>query len=683
MSQGKVYTVCPHDCPSVCALEVERLDDNRIGKVKGSKDLSYTAGVVCGKVARYRERVHHPERLLHPLQRVGPKGSGQFQRITWEQALDRVAQAFLQAEDKYGAQSVWPYFYAGTMGLVMRDGINRLRHAKGYSKMAGTICVGLAHPGWLVGTGAMRGVDAMEMAQSEVIVIWGTNAVSTQVHVMTHALKAVKNGAKLIVVDPYHNKTAQRADLHLPIRPGTDAALACAVMHILFRDGYADRDYLQRYTDYPRELERHLRTKTPQWAARITGLAEASIESFAHLYGSTKKSFLRLGYGMSRSRNGATNVHAASCLPAVTGAWSVEGGGAMFSQSGLAKLDCTLINGLDADTASVRTLDMSRIGDILTGDEDALCGGGPVKAMLIQNTNPITVAPDTGKVREGFQREDLFVCVHEQFMTETAQLADIVLPATMFLEHDDIYKASGHCALQVTKKVINAPGECRSNHEVIIELARRLGARHRGFEMSAWEIIDQTLRSSGYPSAAEVHRNKGLDLTPSFEEAHFLNGFAHGDGKFHFKADWNALGKPGDGMPDFPDHWAVIDEVNAARPYRLVTAPAQNYLNSSFNETPFSQAQEQQPKALIHAQVVEKLGLTQGEVVSIGNDRGVVQLVVEVAHNQHPDTIVVEGLWPNAAFIGGRGINTLTSAEPGYPAGGAAFHDTSVWLRKG
>jgi anaerobic selenocysteine-containing dehydrogenase len=681
MPKNTVYSVCPHDCPSVCALEVEVLENHRIGKVNGSKELPYTDGIVCGKVARYSERIHHPDRLLYPLKRVGPKGSGQFERISWDEALDTVANAFLNAEQQHGAESVWPYFYAGTMGLLMRKGINRLRYSKGYSNMAGTICVALSNAGWLAGAGGFNGVDASEMARSDVIVIWGTNPVSTQVHVMTHALKGVRNGAKLVVIDPYRTKTAQRADMHLALRPGTDGALACALMHVLFRDGHADREYLARYTDAPEELEQHLKSKTPEWAAEITGLSIEQIEQFAKLYGSTRKSYIRMGYGFSRSRNGAVNMHAVSCLPAVTGAWSVEGGGALYSLSPLAKVDMKLIEAPELQQTDIRTLDMSRIGAILTGESDALCGGVPVKAMLIQNTNPVVVAPESAKVKAGFMREDLFVCVHEQFMTETAQMADIVLPATMFLEHDDIYAASGHAVLQVAKTVVSAPGECRNNHELICALAKRLGLDHPAFEMSGWEIIDQSLRLSGYPSAEQIHQQRGLDVSTSFEESHFINGFMHADGKFHFRADWAALGRLGPGMPSFPDHWAITDETTDLKPYRLVTAPAQNFLNSSFNETASSCKKELQPKAMIHVDTLKQIGVKNGEMVRIGNDNGSILIIAEAVTGQHSDTIIVEGLWPDSAFIEGKGINVLTSSEAGFPAGGAAFHDTSVWLR--
>ncbi|HET6470047.1 MAG TPA: molybdopterin-dependent oxidoreductase, partial [Geminicoccaceae bacterium] len=358
-------TVCPHDCPSVCALEVERTTDGRLGKMRGSERNPFTAGVICAKVARYQERFHHVERLLHPLRRKGAKGSGEFERVSWEDALDEIAERFVRAAQAHGTEAVWPYYYAGTMGYVQRDGINRLTHAMRYSRFKSTICVELSNTGFRAGAGKRWGVPATEIAQSDLVVVWGCNPVATHVNLMTHIARARKTrGAPLVVVDPYRSPTAEQADLHLALRPGTDGALACAVMHVLFRDDWADRDYLARYTDVPDELEAHLQSRTPAWAASITGLAIREIEEFAALYGRTKRAYLRLGYGFTRSRNGAAAMHAVSCLPAVTGAWQHEGGGALYNMGDLYRLDTKLIEGRDRIDRSVRELDQSRIGPV-------------------------------------------------------------------------------------------------------------------------------------------------------------------------------------------------------------------------------------------------------------------------------------------------------------------------------
>ena len=680
------YSACPHDCPSTCALEVERLDAQTIGRVRGAGENEYTAGVICAKVARYAERVHHPDRLTQPMRRVGPKGSGEFAPISWDDALDEVAEAFTKAEQQFGSETVWPYYYAGTMGFVMRDGINRLRHAKKYSGMYSTICVTSAWNGFIAGTGKLAGSDPREMAKADCVVIWGTNPVHTQVNVMTHATRARKErGAKIVHVDIYRNATTNQADMAIILRPGTDGAFACAVMHVLFRDGYADRDYLARYTDCPEELETHLQTRTPEWASAITGVPVAEIEDFAKLVGTTPKTYFRLGYGFSRQRNGAVNMHAALCIPAVTGAWQYEGGGGFHNNGAIYQWDKSIIEGLDILDPSVRQLDQSRIGPVLTGDADALRGGPPVTAMLIQNTNPMMVAPELNKVHRGFARDDLFVCVHEQFMTETAAMADIVLPATMFLEHDDIYQGGGHQNIILGGKVIEPPAGCRSNHEVICGLAERLGAVHPGFGMSPLELIDNTLKVSGWGDVETLREERWIDCQPDFETAHYLDGFGWPDGKFRFRADWSAVEPHGFAdsaeMPTLPDHYEAIEEATEEMPFRMATSPARNYLNSTFTETPTSIKRERRPTVMIHPDDASDLGVDDDGRVRLGNDRGTVLIHAKLFDGVRRGVVIVESIWPNHAFEEGIGINALTGADPVGPVGGAAFHDNRIWIR--
>ena len=498
---------------------------------------------------------------------------------------------------------------------------------------------------------------------------------------MTHVATARRErGAKLVVIDPYRTATAEHADIHLAPLPGTDGALACAVMHVLFKEDYADRVYMARHTDDPDGLEAHLASRNPAWAARITGLSEGEILDFARLYGRTKRSYIRVGYGFSRSRNGAAQLFAVSCLPAVTGAWAYEGGGALYSNLGLVPLDATLIEGFDRLDPSIRVLDQSRIGPVLTGDRRDIGDGPPVTALLIQNTNPMVVAPESAIVHHGFARSDLFVCVHEQFMTETAAMADIVLPATTFLEHDDIYPAGAHTFLQLGRAVLPPHAECRSNHEVICGLAERLGACHPGFAMSAIELIDQTLRISGLPGIDNFPTDGRLDCCPPFETGHFLDGFAQPDKKFHFRADWRAIGPEHARLPPYPDHVAVIDEDHPEQPFRLVAAPSRSFLNSSFNNTPSSVAREGRPTALVHPDVLAGIGVRDGDRLRIGNRRGSLVVHARGFDGLQKRVVIVEGLWPNHAFEEGIGINLLTSADPGLPRGGAVFHDTSVWL---
>ncbi len=676
-------TVCPHDCPSACALEVERIDSHTIGKVRGAKANSYTQGVICSKVARYAERVHHPDRLTRPMKRVGPRGEERFVPVSWDEALDEVAQNFQRIAGEYGSEAIWPYYYAGTMGQLQRDGIHRLRHGMGYSGQKGTICTALAYAGWKAGVGAAWGSDPRQMVESDLIVLWGCNAVATQVNVMTLVSKAKRcRGAKLVVVDPYRTATAAKADIHLMPRPGTDGALACAVMHLLFAEGYADRAYLQKYTDVPELLEQHLSERSPEWAAGITGIPAEDIRQFARLFGKTKRSFIRLGIGFSRSRNGAHNVHAVSCLPAVTGAWQYPGGGALLGTSDLFHLDKTLIEGQDLRNPDIRVLDMSRIGSILCGNREDLGGDIPVKALFIQNTNPMLVAPDLNAVHKGFAREDLFICVHEQFMTETARMADILLPATTFLEHDDLYQSYGQMHLQMGPAVISPPGECRSNHQLICDLAKRLGAEHPGFEMSAAEVIDATLKASGYPALAELTEQRWLDCSKDFNQMNFIDGFSWPDGRFRFKPEWRESGPLGSAMPELPDHWDIIDNSDEERPFRLITPPARTFLNSTFTETPGSRKKESAPRLLIHTKDAASLTVDSGDRVVVGNQRGEIDVEAQITPGIASGVVAIEGIWPGDHFPGGQGANVLISSDIPGPNGGAVFHDTAVWVRK-
>jgi len=687
-------STCPHDCPSCCALDVERVGGTQIGRIRGAKDNSYTDGVICAKVARYAERIHHPDRLLHPLIRKGRKGEGAWRQASWDDALDLVAERFLAAEQTYGSEAVWPYFFAGTMGQVQRDGLHRLKHAKRWSNQFDTICTNMAWTGYVMGTGRLAGPDPREMAKSDCVVIWGTNPVSTQVNVMTHAIKARKErGAKIVAIDIYANDTVAQADMGLILRPGTDAALACAVMHVAFRDGYADRDFMNKYSDKPAELESHLATRTPEWAASITGLTVGEIEAFARLVGTTKRTFFRLGYGFTRNRNGAVSMHAAACVPTVLGSWQYEGGGAFHNNGDIYKLDKRELTGAAFADPEIRWLDQSKIGRVLTGDIEALAGGPPVTAMLIQNTNPANVMPEQELVRAGLSRLDLFTVVHEQFMTETAEFADVVLPATMFLEHDDIYKGGGHQYIMLGPKLIDGPGETRPNHFVFEELAKRLGVADRpGFGKTERELIDTIVAPFG-ESYDSLQAKGWADVQPDFDAAHYVGGFGHPDGKFRFSPDWlagpspnkppKALGPQGPAarLPAFPDYLDLTEEPDARHPFRLATSPSRSFLNSTFAETPGSVKREKRPEVMIHPDDAAALGLEDGVPVALANTRGEVHLHLKVSDRARRGTLIAEGLWPNKAHLNGCGINTLTGADSVAPYGGAAVHDAKVRVR--
>ena len=682
-------SVCPHDCPSTCALDVEIVDERTIARVRGAKDDPYTAGVICEKVARYAERIHHPERLTHPLRRVGAKGEGRWQRISWDEAFDEIVARWESIEAEHGPEAIWPYFYAGTMGHVHRDGINRLRHARGYSDQYDTICTGAAWPGFLAGTGILAGPNPELMAEADCVVIWGTNAVNTQVNVMTHAMRARKDhGAKIVAIDIYRNATMEQADMPILLRPGSDGAFAMAVMHILLRDHLADRAYLARLTDFDAEIEAHIMSRTPAWAAAITGLEIAEIEAFAHLVGTTPNTYFRLGYGFTRHRNGGTNMHAALCIPAVTGAWQHRAGGAFHSNSGGWHLDKSLIEG-NAMGRTGRELDMSEIGKVLTGDPVALKGTTPVKALFIQNTNPVNVAPEQELVRAGFAREDLFTVVHEQFMTETAQMADIVLPATMFLEHNDYYRRGGHTRLLIGPKLVEAPGECRSNFEVVNELLRRLGASDQSLAMTDREMVAETLRRSDYGDLEEIEKTGFIELDTTPDKARFADGFAFADGRFRFRPAWDEIQKrkgylwtiDPQAMPAMVDHWDINEKTSPQTPFRLATSPSRGFLNSTFAETAGSQKRQPVPTVFIRPDDAAANSIANGAAVVLGNHRGEVQLAAVLFDGLPPGVLIAEGIHPNKSHRGGRGINTLIGSDQVPPFGGVAFHDATVWIR--
>ncbi len=690
------HTACPHDCPSTCALDIEISEDGRIGRVRGAGDHSYTAGVICAKVARYAERLYHPDRLMKPVRRLGAKGDGRWGDISWDDALDEIANAFVKAEAKDGSEAIWPYFYAGTMGWVQRDSIERLRHAKRYSGFFSSICTNPAWTGFTMATGVLRGPDPREMGRTDCVVIWGTNAVVTQVNVMTHAIKSRKErGAKIVVIDIYDNPTMKQADLALIVRPGTDAALACAVMHIAFRDGYADRAYMAKYADDPAGLEAHLKSRTAAWAADITGLTVEEIEAFGALVGRTKKSYFRLGYGFTRQRNGAIAMHAAASIATVLGSWQYEGGGAFHSNSDIFQMSSAELTGRAMKDEDIRMIDQSQIGPALTGDAEALRHRGPVTAMLIQNTNPVNIAPEQRLVKRGFARDDLFVAVHEQFMTDTASMADIVLPATMFVEHDDIYRAGGQNHILLGPKLVEPPKTVRSNLFVIEELAKRLGVADRpGFGFTAREMVDRILADSHLPDYDYFLEHKWFDRQPDFDKAHFIDGFAHPDGKFRFRPDWSnqpapnrppksiGLLGPHAELPTFPDQVDVIEVADAEHPFRLATSPARNFLNSSFAETKTSRQKEGRPEVMINPSDAEAHAIADSDLVRIGNVRGDIRLHARITTEVKPGVLIAEGLWPNSAHVDGEGINVLTGADPVAPYGGAAVHDNKVWLRR-
>ena len=675
-------TACPHDCPSTCTLDIEH-DNDYIYKLKGNKDNTYTKGVICSKVSRYQYRTHNEDRLLYPLKRIGRKGSNDFKKVSWDEALDIVSTKLLKIISEYGSEAIWPYFYAGTMGLIQRDGINRFRHEFNFSDQYSTICNALPQAGWLAGVGSLMGPDPREIEYSKVIVMWGGNPASTQVNFMKHVQNARKNNnAFLIVIDPYLTKTARIADLHIKLRPGTDGALACGIMKKIIENNKADYQYLKTHTKGFEELRVHLHKKSNVWASKICGVSEEKISELSKIICSNKKVYFRMGYGFTRQRNGSFNMHAVTCIPTLKGAWKYKGGGAFYTNGDIYRIDKSFIEGLDFKDENIRQLDQSRIAPILNNNKEALIKEGPVKALFIQNTNPLVVAPDTNMVRRGFSRKDLFVCVHEQFITETAKYADLLLPATSFVEHNDIYVSGGHQHITFGPKLIDEIGESWSNHKLISTLGIKLGGDNNVFSLSEEQIIDNTLQSSGLGSLSKIKKVGFFDLQPSFKNAHFLNGFGHKDKKFHFSAEWKKNDTDFNKKFGLPDFYPLIEKRTIEFPFKLVTAPAHNFLNSSFTETASSKKIEQKPTIKIHPEDMKKLKIKDDELVEIGNNRGKVKIHVKEFSGLLKSVTIVEGIWPNEYFIGKVGINSLVGADRPEPDGGGVFHDIAIWIKK-
>ncbi|MBF0138040.1 MAG: molybdopterin-dependent oxidoreductase [Magnetococcales bacterium] len=669
-------STCPLDCPSACALLIRTDPKGRLVSIRGNPDHPYTRGVICGKVNRYRDIQEGP-RIGHPLLRTGTRGKGQFRKATWDEALDLVAQNILSAMRQYGPESIFPYYYGGTMGVVQRPAMDRLTHRAGWSRIEKNICGSIGQAGWQAGVGQGIGPDPREIPESDLIILWGINAASTHITLMPFIKEARRRGAYLVVVDPYRNRTARLADRHIPLRPGTDAALATAMIHVLLEEGFDDKSYLATFTDFDAELHTHLRSRTPEWASAITGLPPEEIRAFARRYGRAKAPFIRLGYGMTRQYNGAVNLHAVTCLPTITGAWKHPGGGALLSTGDAQRVNDEPVR-QTAWMASPkpRLLDMSRLGAILTDHTLA----PPVTVLIVSNANPAASCPDLRRVHAGLARPNLFTVVHEQVMTDTALWADVVLPATTFLEHEDLYKSYGQYTLQHAKPILPPFQEARCNHDLVNDLAIRLGYQEKPFTQSVAETLEEVLTASQLPPREQWHGKTWLDLAPEPDAAHFRQGFSKPDGRFHFRPEWHD-----ERMPKFPDHWAVNsrDRYSHAERYPLdfMTPPAHDVLNSTFTAAEEPRRRRGHPVVWIHPDDAASRGIKDQAPVSVFNDLGGLTMTARVTTDVRPGLCLCESNYHGAEFPEGISLNALTHADRVAPHGGAAFHDNRVEVR--
>ena len=668
-----VRAACPHDCPDTCAMRVT-VEDGRVTRVEGDPDHPPTAGVLCTKVSRYAERTYHPERVLHPLKRVGPKGSGQWEQVSWDAALTDIA-ARLSAVAARGAERILPYSYAGTMGKIQGESISaRLFHALGASRLDGTICASAGSDALAATYGGKLGMHLGDFAQARLILIWGSNSVASNLHFWRLAQEAKRNGATLVCIDPRRTETAEKCHRHLALRPGTDGALALALMHEIFANGWADTAYLEAHVSGWEKLRERALPWTAERAAAECGLEAEQIRELARMYAHTLPAAIRLNYGMQRVAGGGNAVRLIALLPCVTGAWRERGGGMLLSAS---SWFAGMVNGHALERPDLmpspipRLINMTAVGDALLHPGDAVFGP-PIEAVVVYNSNPVAIAPDSGKVVAGFSREDLFTVVLEHFLTDTADLADYVLPATTQLEHLDVHTSYGHTWVLLNEPAIAPLGEARTNSAIFRELAARMGFNDPLFAESDEDLLRTALEGS--PVSLEELRATGWVRVPVPELPFADGGFRTPDGKA-------IVDSPLYGVPDhIPNReCAATDPALAARyPLAMISPPARHFLNSSFVNVKSLRSIEGEPLLEIHPADAAARGIADGSRVRIFNDRGSYTCRAEVGERARPGVVNGLGVWWRKLNADGSGVNDLTSQALTDIGRGATFYDCLV-----
>ena len=658
------------------------VEGDRAVAIGGDPDHRFTQGFLCAKVNRYLERVYSPERILHPLRRTGRKGEGRFERISWDEALDTVADRFRAVIAAHGPQAILPYSYAGNMGLLSYGSMDRrFFHALGASLLERTICASAGGAGFKATVGKTMGFDPEAVVAARLIVAWGANIVSSNVHLWPFIEEARRWGGRLVTVDPYRSRTAQKSDRHLALLPGTDAALALGMMHVAFRDSLADRDYLSRHTVGAAELEARAREWTPERTAATTGLSVEEVETFAREYATTHPSAIRLNYGLNRHAGGGMAVRTIACLPAVVGAWRHPGGGVLLSTSGLYPVDTAALERPDLVPPGTRTLNMSQLGRILNDPEL----GPPVKALFVYNSNPAAVAPEQDAVRRGLAREDLFTVVHELFPTDTVDFADIVLPATTTLEHYDIHKSYGHLYVSLSRPAIPPHGESRPNTEVFRRLAARLGLDHPCLRESDEEMARHAFLWD-HPHMAGItferlEREGSVRLSLPDPYVPFADGgFPTPSGQCELLSERLAAAGLDPLAGYIPPRESVATAPELARRYPLgfISPPAHHFLNSTFSAQPVFVRREGDASLTIHPRDAAPRGIREGQTVRVFNDRGTFLARARISNAARPGVVVGLSIWWAKMCPGGRNANAVTSQELTDMGGGATFYDVLV-----
>src|SRR5467141_3351442 len=577
-----MHSVCPHDCPSCCSLEVD-VAGGRIVDVTGTAGHPFTQGVICGKVREYAERVHSPLRVLTPLRRAGVKGEGRFEPISWDDALAEIARRWRSIAAEHGGEAILPFSYAGSMGQVQYFAGHPLFHALGASQLDRSICVSTAYAGWRMTVGAVTGNDSEQMVGADLVVLWGVNASYSTINVMTLVKQARARGAHVVAIDPYRTPTAQQADEHLMVRPGTDTALALAVMHVLATEGRIDRDYIARATLGFERLVEHLKAYSPDAVAASVGLPAGTIVRFARRYGDGPRSFIRVGIGLSRHDNGGMTCRTLACLPALTGAYADPHGGALLSSGGAPGFDFSVLERPDLmPSPAPRVINMIQLGRVLT--DRTLTP--PVKALYVYSSNPAAVCPNQTRVLEGLAREDLFTVVHEQVMTDTAHYADLVLPATTSMEHLDLYRSFGQLTLQLAKPVLPPQGEAKSNWETFGLLARAMGVAQSHYAKGDEGLIREFLAKGDASVRSITWEQLAQDGWARVALPRPYRPFADGAPTPSGKVEFYAASLERHGLPALPTYVPLAEgherrDLSARYPLQCIVPPNRFFLNSS------------------------------------------------------------------------------------------------------
>ncbi|MDQ6600423.1 molybdopterin oxidoreductase family protein [Bacillus salipaludis] len=674
MSQNGIFkAVCPLDCPDQCGLLLQK-ENGKIIKVEGDPNHPVTQGHICNKVRNMTDRINDEKRLKYPLRRTGRKGEGQFEQITWDEAIQTITARWKSLIQTDGPESILPYSFYGNMGNLSAEGMDRrFFHRIGASQLDRSICSSAGSAGYKYTMGGSFGIDPEDTIHSKLFIFWGINAVSTNMHQVAIAQKARKqNGAKIVVIDVHKNQTGRLADWFIPILPGTDSALALGIMHILFSENLVNEDFLQKYTVGYEELREHVRQYDPDTVSRITGVSPEDIYKLARMYGKTSPSFIRIGNGPQHHDNGGMFVRTVACLPALTGQWLVKGGGAIKGNGGYLSHNELRLQRPDLlKNKNTRVINMNLLGEaLLTLDP-------PVKSLFVYGSNPAVVAPNGNKVREGLAREDLFTVVHDLFLTDTAKYADIILPATSSFENTDFYTSYWHHYIQLQQPVIESYYEAKSNVEVFQLLAEVMGFDEPVFKQSEAEMIAEALDHLKNPYL------EGIDFA-GLAEHHYLKAKVKPlfPGKLPTqsgKIELYSEKMKEDGHPPFPTYIPLQED--GAFDYSFVPAPNHNFLNSTFSNNQKHTTLEKEPRLHMNVRDAVKEGIEDGAKVRIWNHRGECILKVSIGENVLPGVLVTQGLWADQQ--GTRQlVNTLTPDRIADMGGGATFFSGRVNVEK-